>query len=120
MRISAGFRSPNRPRPASPPLYDPAEIEGIVGTDLKQPFDVRDVIARMVDGSVFDAFKPDYGATLVTGFAHIHGQPVGILANNGVLFSESALKATHFIDLCCKRGIPLLFMADVTGFGGGF
>ena len=105
-----------QPRPASPPLYDPAEIEGIVGTDLKQPFDVREVIARMVDGSVFEAFKPNYGATLVTGFAHIHGQPVGILANNGVLFSESALKGAHFIELCDQRRIPLLFLQNITGF----
>ena len=103
-------------RPVIAPLYDPAEIEAIVGTDLKQPFDVREVIARMVDGSVFDAFKPDYGATLVTGFAHIHGQPVGIIANNGVLFSDSALKGAHFIELCDQRRIPLLFLQNITGF----
>jgi 3-methylcrotonyl-CoA carboxylase beta subunit len=103
-------------RTVTAPLYEPAEIEAIVGTDLKQPFDVREVIARMVDGSVFDAFKPDYGATLVTGFAHIHGQPVGIIANNGVLFSDSALKGAHFIELCDQRRIPLLFLQNITGF----
>jgi 3-methylcrotonyl-CoA carboxylase beta subunit len=99
-----------------PPLYDPAEIGGIVGTDLKRPYDVRDVIARIVDGSEFQEFKSAYGATLVCGFASIHGEPVGILANNGVLFSESALKGAHFIELCDQRLTPLLFLQNITGF----
>ena len=106
-----------RPRPAyAPPLHDPAELPGIVGTDLKQPADVREVIGRTVDGSEFQEFKPAYGATLVCGFAAIHGEPVGILANNGVLFSESAVKGTHFIELCDQRRIPLLFLQNITGF----
>ncbi|WP_342643360.1 acyl-CoA carboxylase subunit beta [Rhodoligotrophos ferricapiens] len=105
-----------RSRPPKPPRYDPAEIPGIVGTDLKQPFDVREVIARMVDDSEFQEFKPAYGATLVCGFAWIHGEPVGILANNGVLFSESSVKGAHFIELCDQRNIPLLFLQNITGF----
>ena len=84
--------------------------------DLKTPFEVRDIIAHLVDGSKFDEFKKRYGTTIVTGFAHIHGIPVGIVANNGVLFSESALKATHFIELCNQRGIPLIFLQNITGF----
>jgi len=91
-------------------------IYGIVGTNLKRPYDVREVIARIVDGSEFDEFKSLYGETIVTGFARIHGYPVGILANNGVLYSESALKATHFIELCCQRNIPLIFLQNITGF----
>ncbi len=98
------------------PLYNPDEIYGIVGTDLRKQFDVRDVIARIVDGSEFDEFKRYYGSTLVTGFAHIHGYPVGIIANNGILFSESAQKGAHFIELCCQRNIPLLFLQNITGF----
>lgn len=98
------------------PLYDPKELYGIVSTDLRKPFDVREVIARIVDGSEFDEFKALYGATLVCGFAHIYGYPVGIIANNGILFSESALKGTHFIELCCQRGIPLIFLQNITGF----
>jgi len=98
------------------PLYDPGEVYGIVGTDLRKQFDVRDVIARTVDGSEFDEFKRYYGQTLVTGFAHIHGYPVGIIANNGILFSESAQKGAHFIELCCQRNIPLLFLQNITGF----
>ena len=98
------------------PQYDPAEIYGIVGGDLRRPYDVREVIARLVDGSRFDEFKARYGTTLVTGFARLHGFLVGILANNGVLFSESALKATHFIELCNLRGIPLVFLQNITGF----
>ena len=98
------------------PLYNPEEIYGIVGTDLRKQFDVRDVIARIVDGSEFDEFKRYYGSTLVTGFAHIHGYPVGIIANNGILFSESAQKGAHFIELCCQRNIPLLFLQNITGF----
>src|SRR5690554_6232511 len=98
------------------PLYDQEEIYGIVGTDLRKQFDARDVIARIVDGSEFDEFKRYYGSTLVTGFAHIHGYPVGIIANNGILFSESAQKGAHFIELCCQRNIPLLFLQNITGF----
>ncbi len=102
--------------PAEPPQYDPAEIYGIVNADLRVPYDVREVIARLVDGSRFDEFKERYGTTLVTGFARLHGFLVGIVANNGVLFSESALKATHFIELCNLRGIPLVFLQNITGF----
>jgi 3-methylcrotonyl-CoA carboxylase beta subunit len=98
------------------PLFDPSEIYGILPRDLRTPFDVREVIARLVDGSEFDEFKPLYGSTLVCGFAYLHGYPVGIIANNGVLFSESALKGTHFIELCCQRKIPLLFLQNITGF----
>ena len=103
-------------RPSAPPSYDPEEIGGIVGSDLKRPYDVRDVLARMVDDSDMQEFKPTYGASLVCAFAHIHGYPVGILANNGVLFSESALKGAHFIELCDQRDIPLLFLQNITGF----
>ncbi|MEA3252675.1 MAG: carboxyl transferase domain-containing protein [Pseudomonadota bacterium] len=99
-----------------PPRLDPEEIYGIVGTDLKKPYDVREIIARLVDDSDFDEFKRYYGDTLVTGFAHLHGHPVGIVANNGVLFSESAQKGAHFIELCAKRKIPLIFLQNITGF----
>jgi 3-methylcrotonyl-CoA carboxylase beta subunit len=99
-----------------PPAYDPEELYGIVPTDVRAPYDVHEVIARIVDGSEFDEFKRLYGETLVTGFARIEGLPVGILANNGVLFSESALKGAHFVELCCQRGIPLLFLQNITGF----
>ena len=102
-------------KPAQP-LYAPEEIYGVVPADLKQPYDVREIIARLVDGSEFDEFKANYGTTLITGFAHIHGMPVGILGNNGVLFSESALKGAHFIELCCQRKIPLVFLQNITGF----
>jgi 3-methylcrotonyl-CoA carboxylase beta subunit len=98
------------------PALDPAELDGIVPVDLKKQYDVREVIARLVDASEFDEFKALYGTTLVTGFAHIHGMPVGILGNNGILFSESALKAAHFIELCCQRRIPLLFLQNIVGF----
>ncbi len=98
------------------PLYPPEELYGIIPKDPRRPFDVREVIARLVDGSDFHEFKALYGTTLVTGFAHLHGYPVGILANNGILFSESALKGTHFIELCAQRGIPLLFLQNITGF----
>jgi len=98
------------------PRYDPAEISGIVSADSRHPYDVREIIARIVDGSRFDEFKERYGATLVTGFARLHGFLVGLIANNGVLFSESALKATHFIELCNLRGIPLVFLQNITGF----
>jgi 3-methylcrotonyl-CoA carboxylase beta subunit/propionyl-CoA carboxylase len=98
------------------PLYDPREIYGIVNADTRKPYEVREIVARIVDGSRFDEFKERYGTTLVTGFARLHGFLVGIVANNGVLFSESALKATHFIELCNLRGIPLIFLQNITGF----
>jgi 3-methylcrotonyl-CoA carboxylase beta subunit/propionyl-CoA carboxylase len=98
------------------PRYDPAEIYGIVNADLRKPYDVREVLARLVDGSRFDEFKERYATTLVTGFARLNGFLVGIVANNGVLFSESALKATHFIELCNLRRIPLIFLQNITGF----
>jgi len=101
---------------SKPPKLDPSELYGIVGTDLKKPYDVREVIGRIVDSSDFDEFKRYYGDTLVTGFAHIHGYPVGIVANNGVLFSESAVKGAHFIELCAQRKIPLVFLQNITGF----
>ena len=100
-----------------PPLFDdPEEIYGTVEADPRKPYDAREIIARLVDGSRFDEFKPRYGATLVTGFANLHGYPVGILANNGILFSESAKKGAHFIQLCCQRKIPLVFLQNITGF----
>lgn len=98
------------------PLFDSDDLYGIVGDNLKKTFDVREVISRIVDGSKFDEFKTLYGDTLVTGFGHLYGYPVGVIGNNGVLFSESALKATHFIELCCKRKIPLIFLQNITGF----
>ena len=98
------------------PLRDPGELHGVIPIDTKKPYDVREVIARIVDASEFDEFKARYGATLVTGFAHIEGMPVGIVANNGVLFSESALKGAHFIELCCQRKSPLVFLQNITGF----
>jgi len=98
------------------PLYDPAEITGVVPADLKTPYDIREVIARTVDGSRFDEFKSRYGNTLVCGFAHVHGIPVGIIANNGVLFSESAIKGAHFVELCSQRKVPLVFLQNITGF----
>jgi 3-methylcrotonyl-CoA carboxylase beta subunit len=102
--------------PVEEPLHKPSEIYGVIPADARQPFEVREVIARIVDGSRFHEFKALYGKTLVTGFARLYGFPVGIIANNGVLFSESALKATHFIELCEKRGIPLVFLQNITGF----
>jgi 3-methylcrotonyl-CoA carboxylase beta subunit len=104
------LQSPEEPR------YDPSELYGVIPSDTRKPYDVREVIARIVDGSRFDEFKARYGTTLVTGFAHIHGYPVGIVANNGILFSESALKGAHFIELCSQRGIPLVFLQNITGF----
>jgi acetyl-CoA carboxylase carboxyltransferase component len=115
----------NLPRPQKFPLdreepedpyYDPAELYGIIPRDVRTPYDVHELIARLVDGSCFHEFKARYGTTLVTGFARIHGYLVGIIANNGVLFSESALKGTHFIELCCQRKIPLIFLQNITGF----
>jgi 3-methylcrotonyl-CoA carboxylase beta subunit len=98
------------------PRLDPAELYGIIPTDTRKPYDVREVIARVVDGSEFDEFKARYATTLITGFAHIHGMPIGIIANNGILFSESAQKGAHFIELCCQRRVPLLFLQNITGF----
>jgi 3-methylcrotonyl-CoA carboxylase beta subunit len=98
------------------PKYDIREIHGVIPTDTRKPFDVREVIARLVDGSEFDEFKARFGTTLVCGFAHLHGMPVGIVANNGILFSESAVKGAHFIELCCQRKIPLVFLQNITGF----
>src|SRR5229473_1601060 len=109
-RLPADMTAPEDPR------YDPAEIYGVVNADIRKPYDVREIIARIVDGSRFDEFKERYATTLVTGFARLHGFLVGIVANNGVLFSESALKATHFIELCNLRGIPLIFLQNITGF----
>ena len=119
-RIVSSFNHVKRPtldlRAPRDPLYDPAETGGVVPADAREPYDVREIIARLVDGSEFDEFKRLYGATLVTGFARIWGYPVGIIANNGILFSESAQKGAHFIELCCQRGIPLLFLQNITGF----
>jgi len=109
-RTSMEMREPVAPRFAAEELY------GVINVDARKPYDVREVIARIVDGSEFDEFKARYGTTLVTGFAHVWGYPVGIVANNGVLFSESALKGAHFIELCCQRGIPLVFLQNITGF----
>ncbi|MCL4676909.1 MAG: methylcrotonoyl-CoA carboxylase, partial [Pararhodobacter sp.] len=103
-------------QPSEEPAYDPDEILGAVPADLRTPYDIREVIARVVDGSRFDEFKPRFGETLVTGFAHVKGCPVGIVANNGVLFSEAAVKGTHFIELCSQRKIPLVFLQNITGF----
>lgn len=103
-------------RQVTPPAYDPAELHGVIPADSRKPYDVREVIARIVDGSEFDEFKHLYGTTLVCGFAHLFGYPVGIIANNGILFSESAQKGAHFIELCCQRGIALIFLQNITGF----
>jgi 3-methylcrotonyl-CoA carboxylase beta subunit len=105
-----------RPRAVAPPAFDAEELYGIVPADPRRPYDAREVIARLVDGSEFHEFKPRYGTTLVTGFARLHGYDVAILANNGVLFSEAAKKATHFILLACQRRVPLLFLQNITGF----
>merc|ERR1719348_2806251 len=98
------------------PLYPAEDLYGIVGDDLKKTFDMREVVARILDGSKFDEFKAKYGDTLVCGFGRLYGSPVGVIGNNGVLFAESALKGTHFIELCCQRNIPLLFLQNITGF----
>ena len=103
-------------RPTVDPIADPRELYDVVPVDAKVPYDVHEVITRIVDGGEFDEFKANYGTTLVTGFAHIHGHPVGIVANNGVLFGESAVKGAHFIQLCDKRMVPLLFLQNITGF----
>ena len=124
LRIVRGIVATLAPRPPRPwdvapadePRYDPAELYGVVPADPRTPYDVREVIARITDGSRLDEFKATYGSTLVTGFARIHGHPVGIVANNGILFSESALKGAHFIELCDQRRIPLVFLQNITGF----
>jgi 3-methylcrotonyl-CoA carboxylase beta subunit len=114
--LNAGHTGPKPLTAARPPAHDPAELIGLVPTSSRKLFDIREVIARVVDGSELHEFKQRYGATLVCGFAHIEGQPVGIVANNGILFSESALKGTHFIELCAQRGIALVFLQNITGF----
>ena len=108
--VSLDVRDPREP------LYPAEELYGVIPADPRKPYDVRELIARIVDGSELHEFKQNYGTTLVTGFAHLHGYPVGILANNGILFSESSLKAAHFIELACQRGIPLLFLQNITGY----
>jgi 3-methylcrotonyl-CoA carboxylase beta subunit len=121
VRSTVGTLAPRPPRlrdvaPAEEPLADPDELYGVIPSDLRTPYDVREVIARVADGSRFAEFKADYGATLVTGFARIYGHPVGIVANNGILFSESAMKGAHFIELCDQRQVPLVFLQNITGF----
>ncbi len=111
----AGSKPPS-PSPALAPGFDANELYGVIPADTRKAYDVREIIARIVDGSEFDEFKARYGVTLVCGFARIEGMPVGIVANNGILFSESALKATHFIELCCQRKVPLVFLQNITGF----
>jgi 3-methylcrotonyl-CoA carboxylase beta subunit len=103
-------------RPPAEPRFNPLELDGVVPADLRRPYDVREVIARLVDDSAYDEFKQLYGTTLVCGFAHLYGYPIGIVANNGILLSESALKGAHFIELCAQRGIPLVFLQNITGF----
>jgi acetyl-CoA carboxylase carboxyltransferase component len=109
-KVSLALERPREPE------FDPEEIYGVLPRDLRTPFDVREILARILDASEFDEFKPLYGTTLVCGFAKLHGYPVGVIANNGILFSESALKGTHFVELCCQRKIPLLFFQNITGF----
>ena len=109
-RVDVELREPREP------LYPPAQLHGVVPADTRTPYDVREIVMRLVDASEFDEFKALYGDTLVTGFAHVFGYPLGIVANNGILFSESALKGTHFIELCCQRGIPLVFLQNIAGF----
>ena len=108
--------SPQQLREPRPPACDPQELYGVIPTDTRKPYDVREVIARIVDASEFDEWKARYGTTLITGFAWIEGMPVGIIANNGILFSESAQKGAHFIELCCQRKVPLVFLQNITGF----
>lgn len=119
-RIVVGLNTLKTPgvrlRSPAPPRYDPAELHGVVPADIRAPYDIREVIARIVDGSELDEFKRLYGPTLVCGFAHVFGYPVGIIANNGILFSESALKGAHFVELCSQRRIPLVFLQNITGF----
>ena len=118
-RIVANLNAPKPPAPPRAPvapLHDPAELLGLIPADVRQPVPAREIIARIVDGSELDEFKPRYGTTLVTGFAHLWGMPVGVIANDGILFSESAQKGAHFIELCCQRGIPLIFLQNIAGF----
>jgi 3-methylcrotonyl-CoA carboxylase beta subunit len=119
-RIVGNLNRPKRPElelaAPVPPKYAPEEVYGVINADIRKPYDVREVIARIVDGSDLDEFKARYGTTLVTGFARIWGYPVGIVANNGVLYSESALKGAHFVELCCQRRVPLVFLQNITGF----
>jgi 3-methylcrotonyl-CoA carboxylase beta subunit len=119
-RIVANLNLPKRValelREPREPLYPAEEIYGIIPADVRKPYEVREVLARLLDGSELDEFKANYGATLVTGFAHLHGYPVALLANNGILFSESALKAAHFIELACQRGVPLVFLQNIAGY----
>jgi acetyl-CoA carboxylase carboxyltransferase component len=114
--IPASKKAPWEVLPPREPRYDPRELYGIIPDDLRKQFDVREIIARIVDNSELDEFKASYGTTLVTGFGHIMGYPVGIVANNGILFSESSLKGAHFVELCCMRKIPLIFLQNITGF----
>ena len=114
--IKQAQATPNNVANANAPIYPGTELYGVIPVDTRKPFDVREIIARIVDGSDFDEFKARYGTTLICGFAKVEGMPVGIIANNGILFSESALKATHFIELCCQRKIPLVFLQNITGF----
>jgi 3-methylcrotonyl-CoA carboxylase beta subunit len=121
LRSVVGTLGPRAPRPwdvrpTDEPAVDPAELYGAVPVDSRVAYDVREVIARVVDGSRFHEFKALYGPTLVTGFAHVHGHPVGIVANNGILFSESAQKGAHFVELCDQRGVPLVFLQNISGF----
>jgi 3-methylcrotonyl-CoA carboxylase beta subunit len=108
--------APWQREPSQPPAVDPQTLLGAVPPDSRTPYDPREIIARIADGSLLHEFKPTYGTTVVTGFGHVHGHPVGIVANHGILFSESALKAAHFIELCDQRGIPLLFLQNISGF----
>ncbi|HJR72387.1 MAG TPA: carboxyl transferase domain-containing protein [Luteimonas sp.] len=114
--LNRGKKLPLQTQPVREPLFAAEELYGVVPKDARRPFDIRELIARIVDGSEFQEFKARYGKTLVCGFAHLHGYPVGIVANNGILFSESALKGAHFIELCNQRGIPLVFLQNITGF----
>jgi 3-methylcrotonyl-CoA carboxylase beta subunit len=114
--LNRGKDAPVELREPRPPKFDASELYGIVPVDVRKPYDVREIIARIVDGSEFHEFKARYGTTLVCGFAHVEGMPIGIIANNGILFSESAQKGAHFIELCCQRKVPLLFLQNITGF----
>lgn len=120
-RSISNLNYPTTPNPSlkphwKEPQYDPEELDGITGTNFKKAVPMHEIIARIVDGSQFSEFKPLYGSTLITGFATIYGHPVGIIANNGILFSESSLKGAHFIQLCCQRKIPLIFLQNISGF----
>jgi len=115
-QLAPRAEAPWEVRPTQEPIVDPDDLYGVIPADTRTPYDVREIVARIVDGSDFNEFKAEYGATLVTGFSRLHGHPVGIVANNGVLFSESALKGAHFIELCDQRRIPLVFLQNLTGF----